>query len=67
MDICMQGNIHTLGKCKGRILPYFMPPGIGEREAKHHNIVLQFGLWVPCLLIQVGIPSRQWPGRGYYF
>lgn len=40
----MQGNIHTLGKCKGRILPYFMPPGIGEREAKHHNIVLQFGL-----------------------
>ena len=40
----MQGNIHTLGKCKGKILPYFMPLGIGERETKHHIIVLPFGL-----------------------
>lgn len=62
----MQGNIHTLVDYKGKVLPYFMPLGIDEREAKHHIIVLQFGLWDPCLLIQVGIPSKQWPGRGYY-
>ena len=40
----MQGNRHNLDKYKGKILPYFMPLGIGEREAKHHIIVLQFGL-----------------------
>ena len=41
----MQGSIHTLGKYKGKVLPYFMPLGIDEREAKHHIIVLQFGLY----------------------
>lgn len=44
MDICIQGNIHTLVDYKGKVLPYFMPLGIDEREAKHHIIVLQFGL-----------------------
>lgn len=39
-----EGDIHTLGLYKDKIISYFVPLEFGEREAKHYIIVLHFGL-----------------------